>query len=50
MHFKVLNKYIDMKLPKTTCLLCFYAFIAQKSFVTMNCCGLNVLGILCVHN
>ncbi len=33
MHFYVLNKYNDMKL---TWLLCFYAFIAQKSFTTMN--------------
>ncbi len=33
MHFYVLNKYTDMK---STWLLCFYAFIAQKSFTTMN--------------
>ncbi len=29
MHLYVLNKYTDMK---STWLLCFYAFIAQKSF------------------
>ncbi len=33
MHFYVLNKYTDMK---STWLLCFYAFIAQKLFTTRN--------------
>ncbi len=41
-YIYVLNKYIDIK---SICLLCFYAFIVQKSFTTMNFCWPDGPGI-----